>query len=60
MVNLQIRYSLLYFQLIIFFRNIMAGLIRSMMVVLLLLTRNLFIILLYSLLFFPHSNALVP
>ena len=34
--------------------KIMAGLIRSMMVVLLILTRNLFIILLYPFLFFPY------
>ena len=39
-----------------FFRSIMAGLIRPVVVVLLLLNRNLFIILCY---FFPHLNVLV-
>ena len=48
MVNLQIRYGLLYFHLIMSFRNIMAGLICLMVVVLLLLIRNLFIILFLS------------
>ena len=59
MVNLKIRCCLLYFHPIIFFHSIMAGFIRPV-VVLLLLTRNLFLILLCPLLFSPHSNALVP
>ena len=58
MVNLQIRYYLLYFYPIIFFRSIIAGLIRPVVVVLLLLTRNLFIIFLYPLLFFSTFGCI--
>ena len=60
MVNLKIRYCLLYFHPITFFHSIMARLIRHVVAVLLSLTRNLFIIHLYPLLFSPHSTVLVP
>ena len=60
MVNLKIHFCLPNFHPIMFFLSIMASLISPMVVVLLLLNRNLFIILLHPILFFPYLNALVP